>query len=135
MRNLFWGWAGAWIPLVQLVRVLNEVLGFLICVAMFVAMMRMSAGPKPGLRYLMFGAIVGGTLFTIGRQLLAFYLSTAAVVSPYGAAGSLIVLLMWIYFCCCSPPVAHGHGRKSGSGGTPTPTPPRLRPALVTQQR
>jgi membrane protein len=29
---------------------------------------------------------------------LAVYLSTAAVVSAYGAAGSLVVLLMWIYF-------------------------------------
>jgi membrane protein len=34
----------------------------------------------------------------VGKQLLAWYLSTAAVVSAYGAAGSLVVLLMWIYF-------------------------------------
>jgi membrane protein len=45
-----------------------------------------------------FGAVVGATLFTAGRQLLAAYLSHAAVVSAYGAAGSLVVLLMWIYF-------------------------------------
>ena len=37
-------------------------------------------------------------LFTAGRQVLAAYLSSAAVVSAYGAAGSLVVLLMWIYF-------------------------------------
>ncbi len=98
LLNLFSGWAGSWFPLVQLLRVLNEVLGFLICGGLFLAMMRMSAGPKPGLRYLVFGAFIGATLFTIGRQLLAVYLSTAAVVSAYGAAGSLIVLLMWIYF-------------------------------------
>lgn len=98
LLNLFSGWAGSWVPLVQLLRVLNEVLGFLICGGLFLAMMRMSAGPKPGMRYLLFGAFIGATLFTIGRQLLAVYLSTAAVVSAYGAAGSLIVLLMWIYF-------------------------------------
>ncbi len=98
LLNLFSGWAGSWFPLVQLLRVLNEVLGFLICGGLFLAMMRMSAGPKPGLRYLVYGAFIGATLFTIGRQLLAVYLSTAAVVSAYGAAGSLIVLLMWIYF-------------------------------------
>ncbi|HEY0824940.1 MAG TPA: YhjD/YihY/BrkB family envelope integrity protein, partial [Ramlibacter sp.] len=44
------------------------------------------------------GACIGAILFTMGRQLLALYLSSAAVVSAYGAAGSLIVLLMWIYF-------------------------------------
>lgn len=98
LLNLFSGWAGSWFPLVQLLRVLNEVLGFLICGGLFLAMMRMSAGPKPAMRYLVFGAFIGATLFTIGRQLLAVYLSTAAVVSAYGAAGSLIVLLMWIYF-------------------------------------
>jgi membrane protein len=60
--------------------------------------MRMSTGPKPSSRSLAFGAVVGATLFTAGRQLLAAYLSGAAVVSAYGAAGSLVVLLMWIYF-------------------------------------
>ena len=66
--------------------------------ALFVGLMRIGAGPKPSLRYLVMGAVVGATLFTVGRQLLAWYLSTAAVVSAYGAAGSLVVLLMWIYF-------------------------------------
>ncbi|MDB5942042.1 MAG: putative rane protein [Ramlibacter sp.] len=98
LLNLFSGWAGSWVPLAQLLRVVNELAGFLICAALFVAMMRMSAGPKPGTRYVVVGAFIGATLFTIGRQLLAVYLSTAAVVSAYGAAGSLIVLLMWIYF-------------------------------------
>ena len=60
--------------------------------------MRIGAGPKPSLRYLVMGAVVGASLFTVGKQLLAWYLSTAAVVSAYGAAGSLVVLLMWIYF-------------------------------------
>jgi membrane protein len=60
--------------------------------------MRLSGGPKPKTRFLVFGACVGAILFTMGRQLLALYLARAAVVSAYGAAGSLIVLLMWIYF-------------------------------------
>ncbi len=50
------------------------------------------------MRCIVGGAVVGATLFTVGKQLLAWYLSTAAVVSAYGAAGSLVVLLMWIYF-------------------------------------
>ena len=50
------------------------------------------------LRHLVLGAMVGATMFTLGKLLLAWYLSTAAVVSAYGAAGSLVVLLMWIYF-------------------------------------
>jgi membrane protein len=98
LLGLFSGWAGQWLPLELAVRILNEVLGFVVCAALFVGLMRLSAGPKPGLRFLVFGACVGTILFTVGRQLLALYLARAAAVSAYGAAGSLIVLLMWIYF-------------------------------------
>lgn len=98
LLNLFAGWAGSQLPLESFLLVLNEVVSFIVCAALFVALMRLSSGPKPRFRYLVIGACVGATLFTVGRQVLALYLSSAAVVSAYGAAGSLIVLLMWIYF-------------------------------------
>ncbi|WP_092951404.1 YihY/virulence factor BrkB family protein [Paracidovorax konjaci] len=82
-------------PLLQLV---NELVAFGIAVLLFVGLMRIGTGPKPPMGCLVFGAVVGAILFTVGKQLLAFYLATAAVVSAYGAAGSLVVLLMWIYF-------------------------------------
>jgi membrane protein len=96
--NVASGWAGRWFALEQLVRVLSELVAFGICAALFYGFMRMSTGPKPRSRSLWFGAVVGATLFTAGRQVLAAYLAHAAVVSAYGAAGSLVVLLMWIYF-------------------------------------
>jgi membrane protein len=98
LLSLFSGWAGAHPSLEIAVRVLNEVVGFIIGAGLFLGLMRLSGGPKPKMRFLMFGACVGAILFTLGRQLMAMYLSSAAVVSAYGAAGSLIVLLMWIYF-------------------------------------
>ena len=77
---------------------MNEAVSFVITITLFVGMMRIGTGEKPRLRYLIAGAAMGAFLFTIGKQVLAWYLSTAAVVSAYGAAGSLVVLLMWIYF-------------------------------------
>jgi membrane protein len=44
------------------------------------------------------GAVVTAVLFTIGRALLAFYMATAGVGSTYGAAGSLVALLVWVYY-------------------------------------
>ena len=96
--SMFSGFAGHWFPLELAARVLNEVLGFVVGAALFAGLMRMSSGPKPRTRFLIVGACIGAILFTLGRQLLALYLSSAAVISAYGAAGSLIVLLMWIYF-------------------------------------
>ena len=100
LLSLFSGWAGTQVPLELALRVVNEVVAFAICAALFYGLMRLSSGRgrKPKERYLLAGACMGAILFTIGRQALAAYLAGAAVVSAYGAAGSLIVLLMWIYF-------------------------------------
>ena len=91
-------WAGSYLPIEKVAFGINEVISFVFCVALFVALMRMSAGPKPSLRFLVMGASAGAVLFAVGKHLMALYLSTAAVVSAYGAAGSLVVILLWIYF-------------------------------------
>ena len=91
-------WVGGFLPIEKLAFGINELTSFAFCVVLFVALMRMSAGPKPSLRYLVMGASAGAVLFSVGKHLMALYLSTAAVVSAYGAAGSLVVILMWIYF-------------------------------------
>ena len=44
------------------------------------------------------GAVVTALLFTIGRTLLAWYLGTVGVGSTYGAAGSLVALVVWVYY-------------------------------------
>ena len=96
--GLVTGWAGTYLPMEKFAWVINQVVSFGFCVALFLALMRMSAGPKPALRFLVMGSAAGAMLFEVGKYLMAFYLSTAAAVSAYGAAGSLVVILMWIYF-------------------------------------
>jgi membrane protein len=44
------------------------------------------------------GAVVTAVLFQIGKALLALYLATAAVGSTYGAAGSLVAFIVWVYY-------------------------------------
>jgi membrane protein len=46
------------------------------------------------------GAFGTSFLFSIGRVLIALYLSHSTVASAYGAAGSLVALLVWIYYSC-----------------------------------
>lgn len=96
--GLLSGWAGSYLAFEKIAWVINEVVSFGFCVALFVALMKMSSGPKPALRYLVMGSAAGAILFEVGKYLMAIYLSTAAVVSAYGAAGSLVVILMWTYF-------------------------------------
>jgi membrane protein len=44
------------------------------------------------------GAAVTALLFSVGRLLLSLYLGFSSVGSTYGAAGSLLVVLLWIYY-------------------------------------
>jgi membrane protein len=44
------------------------------------------------------GAFVTAFLFTVGKLLISLYIGSTAIASSYGAAGSLIVVLLWIYY-------------------------------------
>lgn len=44
------------------------------------------------------GAVVAALLFTVGKSLIALYIARSGLTSPYGAAASLVVLLLWVYY-------------------------------------
>lgn len=44
------------------------------------------------------GAAVAAVLFTLGRTLIGIYLARSSAASPFGAAGSLVIFLLWIYY-------------------------------------
>ena len=44
------------------------------------------------------GGLITAVLFTLGKTAIGFYLGQASVGSAYGAAGSLVVLLVWVYY-------------------------------------
>jgi membrane protein len=49
-------------------------------------------------RDVLVGSIITAVLFTIGKTLIGWYIGSSAIASSYGAAGGLIVLLLWIYY-------------------------------------
>ena len=51
-------------------------------------------------RDVMTGAAVTAVLFTIGQQLIGLYLGQSSMASTYGAAGSVMILLLWVYYSC-----------------------------------
>lgn len=54
--------------------------------------------PKIAWRDVWIGALITAALFTAGKFALGLYLGKSGVASSYGAAGSLIVLLLWVYY-------------------------------------
>lgn len=69
-----------------------------IAVVLFAAIFRILPDLKIAWRDVWFGAIFTAVLFALGKWGLGLYLGKAAVGSAYGAAGSLVILLIWVYW-------------------------------------
>ncbi len=82
----------AWLHLIAFV------VSCLVITVLFAAIYRLMPDVKLDWRDVVVGASVTSIIFTIGKQLIALYLGKAAFASTYGAAGSFIVLLVWVYY-------------------------------------
>src|SRR5437016_3998369 len=65
---------------------------------LFGAMFRILSGRRISWAYVGYGAIVASLLFTVGKVLLSYYFVYASLGTTYGAAGSLVVFLVWVYY-------------------------------------
>jgi membrane protein len=65
------------------------------------------------------GAFLTGVLFAVGKHLFGFYLGYAGVTTMFGAAGSLVVILLWIYYSSVlfffGAEVTHAYAHEAGS--------------------
>jgi membrane protein len=81
-----------------ILQFLNSLVAFGIAFLLFAMIFKML--PAVDLRWhdVWAGALVTGLLFTLGKFLIGYYLGRSGVTSTYGAAASLITILLWIYY-------------------------------------
>lgn len=83
---------------VMMFQVLNNLLSLLVVTFLFAMIFKLLPDTPIRWRHVWLGALATGVLFTIGKSVLGFYLGRASVTSAYGAAGSLVALLLWCYY-------------------------------------
>jgi membrane protein len=71
---------------------------FIFVSLLFAAVFKLLPDTKVRWRDVGWGALLTGALFTLGQHLISLYIGYAAVASTFGAAGSLVVLLIWVYY-------------------------------------
>jgi membrane protein len=71
---------------------------FLLLAVFFAVVSRVLSAWQIPWRYLWYGSFISAFLFTIGKTLIGMYLAYTSTVSVYGAAGSLVVFLVWVYY-------------------------------------
>jgi membrane protein len=81
-----------------IMQIISFVVSFAVISLLFALLFKYLPDAKVAWGDVWLGAVVTALLFTIGKELIGLYLGRSAVASTYGAAGSLVVLLLWIYY-------------------------------------
>ena len=92
-------WWGDWFGRMRwLFEALNFAVSFLVVTALFAMIYKILPRVRIGWRDVAIGAAVTALLFTVGKFLIGVYLGKSGVTSGFGAAGSVVVLLVWVYY-------------------------------------
>ena len=127
-----------------LLALLNTVVSLGLFTTLFAAIYKVLPDRDLGWRDVAIGALVTAILFVVGKSLIGWYLGTTAASSAYGAAGTLLLVLLWSYYSAqlflfgaeltraiSGPPLQDGNKPECGS---PTDL-ETASPALQSRQR
>lgn len=76
----------------------NAALGFAVVAVLFALLFKYLPDVELRWRDVWLGGAVTALLFTAGKQLIGLYLGKSATASSYGTAGSVVVLMLWVYY-------------------------------------
>jgi len=91
-----WIWGDS--PYVVIGNLLQLAVGWMVLAFAFAALLKFLPDAPVRWRDALVGGTVAAALFSAGKKLFALYLAHAGMANSFGAAGSLAVLLMWLYF-------------------------------------
>lgn len=83
---------------VFLFYIINQVIIFSVLTFLFASIFKVLPDAKIKWKDVLAGAIITSVLFMAGKYLIGFYLEENATITAYGSAGSVIVILLWVYF-------------------------------------
>ncbi len=91
-----------WGPIFQnfetLAQIVNIAFGFILSTIIFAMIYKLMPRAQVRWKDVWIGALVTSVLFTIGKYLIGLYIGTSGIASVYGAAGSIVVILVWVYY-------------------------------------
>jgi membrane protein len=105
-------------------KLLNEVLSFVIFASLFAAIFKYLPDAIISWRDVWIGAVATAVLFMAGKLAIGIYLGHSSVASMYGAAGSIVAWLVWVYYSSLlllvGAEFTQVHARRSGMGIRPS---------------
>ena len=91
-------WGGVFGEWEAVAQVVNLLVGLVLTTTVFAMIYKLM--PRVRVRWpdVWLGAVVTALLFTVGKFLIGLYIGRSGVASGFGAAGSLVVVLVWVYY-------------------------------------
>jgi len=96
LGNLWGGAADSPFRLVSLA--LSNIVSFAVLTGLFAVIFKYLPAVRLAWKDVVVGAVLTAALFTIGKFLIGMYVAHANISSSYGAAGSVVIILAWIYY-------------------------------------
>jgi membrane protein len=97
--SAFGKWFGRWLPAPEFVLQISELLiSLAVITGLFALMFKVLPDAQVAWRDVWVGAALTALLFTIGKFAIGLYVGKSGVGSAYGAAGSLVIILIWVYY-------------------------------------
>ena len=84
----------------ELVRIINMILSFSVIVILFALMFKVLPDVEISWKSVWAGALLTALLFTLGKFLLSLYFENFKPTSAFGAAGTIILIMMWVNYTC-----------------------------------
>ncbi len=122
-----------------LLQAANLGVGLLVITVLFALLFKVLPDVKLRWRDVWIGAFITSLLFSLGRYLIALYLGHSTVASIYGTAGSLVALLIWVYYSCAilfyGVEFTYAYRMAQGLDVDPKPTAVRVREQIIETKR
>lgn len=83
---------------VILLQIVNVIISFAVITTLFAVIFKVLPDAKISWKDVRMGAFFTACLFMLGRYVIGLYIETTSTGSAYGAAGSLIIILVWVYY-------------------------------------
>lgn len=113
-----------YLPIPSFVVPLTALVSLVILVALFGLIFKVLPDVEIGWGDVLIGAAVTSVLFSVGKFLIGLYLARSSVASSFGAAGALILILVWVYYSTTifllGAEFTKAYARRFGSGINPS---------------
>jgi membrane protein len=107
----------------SLIPVANVLISFLVITVFFALMFKFMPDAVTAWRDIWLGAAVTSVLFSLGKQVIGFYLARSSLASAFGAAASVILILAWVYYTAqimfLGAEFTHAFANRHGQGTKP----------------